>query len=83
MGAAMKKLEVLFENGIDDDALAKICEILINYDAKFSVTEYKQSSENCDFNRGGECRNSFAKQQNCVGLNDDNCPLVIQRRING
>jgi hypothetical protein len=35
----MKKLEAWFENGIDDDALTRICEILINHDAKFYVTE--------------------------------------------
>jgi hypothetical protein len=73
----MKKLEAWFENGIDGDALAKICEILINYDAKFYVLEEPEYKGDplCCFFKGGECKNSFKKVTNCVGLRKEGCPL--------
>lgn len=76
----MKKLEAWFENGIDDDALTRICEILINHDAKFYVLDVEQSSEmekgdpECSYFRGGNCVHPHSKSDACV-LNNDFCSV--------
>lgn len=71
----MRKLEVWFENGVNDEELTKLCEDLIAVNAKFLVCSEPDGYPACCFYKNGVCNYREASPGVCVGMIKGRCPL--------